>query len=116
MVRMLRRVAFVMVVGAVVAAVVRSSRLRGGAPPSFAPAAWPPFEPVAQPDSPASVLPVAWVLPVDGRPPEGYPVKANESSKIFHVPGGRFYDRTRAERCYADAEAAIADGYRAAKA
>jgi hypothetical protein len=34
---------------------------------------------------------------------------------IFHVPGGRFYDRTRPERCYATESAAIADGFRRSK-
>ena len=57
----------------------------------------------------------SWVAPVAGRCPEGYPIKANDNSGIYHVPGGRFYDRTVPERCYADAEAAEADGYRAAK-
>lgn len=57
-----------------------------------------------------------WVAPVDGQCPQGYPIKANDNSMIFHVPGGRFYDRTVPERCYADADAATADGYRAAKA
>lgn len=45
-----------------------------------------------------------------------HPVKANDNSGIFHVPGGRFYDRTRAQRCYAEAADAIADGYRVSKA
>src|SRR5215212_10153259 len=53
--------------------------------------------------------PVAlWVAAIDGGCPDGYPVKANTNSGIYHVPGGRFYERTRAERCYAhtaDAEA-----------
>ena len=57
-----------------------------------------------------------WVAPVNGDCPDGYPVKANDNSGIFHVPGGRFYDRTVAERCYANAEDALADGYRPAKA
>ena len=57
-----------------------------------------------------------WVPPVDGQCPDGYPVKANASSMIFHVPGGRFYSRTVPERCYAKADDAAADGYRAAKA
>lgn len=52
----------------------------------------------------------------DGTCPVTYPVKANDDSKIFHVPGGRFYDRTKAERCYARPEDAASDGYRAAKA
>jgi hypothetical protein len=55
-----------------------------------------------------------WMAPVDGKCPDGYPLKAN--ARIFHAPGGRFYDRTAAERCYARAEDAIADGYRPAKA
>jgi hypothetical protein len=59
----------------------------------------------------------AWVDPLDdGACPATHPVKANDHSGIFHVPGGRFYDRTVAVRCYADAESATADGYRAAKA
>lgn len=57
-----------------------------------------------------------WVEPVDGACPDGYPIKANSSSKIFHVPGGRSYARTIPERCYASAADAEADGYRAAKA
>ncbi len=56
-----------------------------------------------------------WVEPVDGECPDGFAIKANDNSGIFHVPGGRFYDRTGAERCYARAEDAEADGYRAAK-
>jgi hypothetical protein len=60
--------------------------------------------------------PAKWVAPVDGQVPDGYPIKANESSRIFHVPGGRFYTRTTAHRCYANADDAIADGYRQAKA
>jgi hypothetical protein len=57
-----------------------------------------------------------WVLPVNGDCPDGYPLKANDNSKIFHSPGGRFYARTVAERCYANADDAVADGYRPAKA
>jgi hypothetical protein len=56
-----------------------------------------------------------WVAPVDGACPSGYPIKGNSNSRIYHVPGGRFYDRTVPERCYASAAAAEADGYRAAK-
>ena len=56
-----------------------------------------------------------WVPPVDGLCPDGYPIKANDNSGIFHVPGGRFYERTVPERCYADAADAEADGYRRAK-
>lgn len=58
-----------------------------------------------------------WIRPDEnGACPAGYPVKANDNSGIFHLPGGRFYDRTKPERCYSDAVVAAADGYRAAKA
>ena len=50
-----------------------------------------------------------------GACPLTHPVKANANSGIYHVPGGQFYERTKAERCYVDAAAAEADGYRAAK-
>jgi hypothetical protein len=59
----------------------------------------------------------SWVAPLDGGEcPPGYPIKAKDKSGIYHVPGGRSYDRTAAERCYTTAEAAEADGYRPAKA
>lgn len=59
----------------------------------------------------------AWVEPDgDGACPLTHPIKANDNSGIFHVPGGRFYERTRAERCYTTAQAATDDGYRQAKA
>jgi hypothetical protein len=59
----------------------------------------------------------SWVAPLEGGEcPPGYPIKAKDKSGIYHVPGGRSYDRTAAERCYTTAEAAEADGYRPAKA
>jgi hypothetical protein len=58
----------------------------------------------------------AWVEAVNGACPPTHPVKVKTTSGIFHVPGGQFYERTRPERCYVDAAAAEADGYRAAKA
>jgi hypothetical protein len=58
-----------------------------------------------------------WLPPqADGSCPDSHLIKANNNSGIFHVPGGRFYDRTKAERCYATAANAVADGYRPAKA
>lgn len=87
-----------------------------------------PSAPPAQAGPPATPAPIAgvtpapapeviatWVEPVDGTCPLSHPVKANDNSGIFHVPGGRFYDRTKAERCYATPDAATSDGYRAAK-
>jgi hypothetical protein len=77
-----------------------------------------PVEPAATTQGFAAVSqgPTAWVPPIEGACPDGYPIKANDNSGIFHVPGGRFYDRTVPERCYANADAALADGYRQAKA
>jgi hypothetical protein len=66
-------------------------------------------------EAPSATGSQAWVAPVDGACPVSHPIKANANSRIYHQPGGRFYDRTQAERCYADAAAAEADGYRAAK-
>jgi hypothetical protein len=57
----------------------------------------------------------AWCEPTDGACPSSHPVKAKLSSGIFHVPGGFSYDRTIPDRCYVDAAAAQADGFRAAK-
>lgn len=72
------------------------------------PPEWPPL------DVPAEAG--AWVDALDdGSCPISHPIKANDKSSIFHVPGGRFYDRTKPERCYADTEGAVADGYRQAK-
>jgi hypothetical protein len=72
--------------------------------------------PISDTVEPVSDAAARWVAPVDGACPDGYLVKANDNSGIFHVPGGRFYDRTVAERCYANADDAVADGYRPAKA
>ena len=47
--------------------------------------------------------------------PDSHPVKANDSSGIYHVPGQQHYGRTNARHCYASAAAAQADGYRAAE-
>ena len=68
------------------------------------------------PPAPGADVTARWLPPLDGGCPEGYPVKANDNSGIYHLPGGRFYERTVPERCYAAAEGAEADGYRRAKA
>lgn len=97
-----------------------NSRRAAGAAPASRPAA-----PQPEPDRPdAAVQPAvvhagapdpAWVEPVDGGCPLSHPVKANANSGIFHVPGGRFYERTKPERCYRSPEAAADDGFRPAK-
>jgi large subunit ribosomal protein L17 len=47
----------------------------------------------------------------DGSQPEGYPIKGNADSMLYHVPDSPFYDRTIAEVWFADTEAAEAAGY-----
>ncbi len=99
-----------------VAAVGDLATAAAGAPPSEST----PSESTPSPTTPtvsALAEPAgAWVAPLpDGSCPASHPVKANDNSGIFHEPGGRFYARTRAERCYVDAAAAAADGYRPAK-
>ena len=47
--------------------------------------------------------------------PDSHPVKANDNSGIYHVPGQQHYGKTNARHCYASASAAQAGGYRAAR-
>jgi large subunit ribosomal protein L4 len=47
----------------------------------------------------------------DGSEPEGFPVKGNESSKLYHLPGTSFYNRTEAEVWFASAEDAENAGF-----
>jgi hypothetical protein len=80
---------------------------------------WPPFAPVPTTDDVAPVRAPdpapGWRAAAGDSCPDGYPVKVNVKSGIFHVPGGRFYDRIHADRCYGSAADAEADGYRASK-
>lgn len=115
MMRWLRRLFWLGLLAGVGCAVYRGVARRQSTPasaPQWSPA--PSAPPRKEAEAPTAAA--QWVLPVDGECPSGYQIKANESSKIFHVPGGRFYARTVPERCYASAEDATADGYRPAKA
>jgi large subunit ribosomal protein L4 len=47
----------------------------------------------------------------DDAEPEGFPIKGNASSKLYHVPGSAFYNRTVAEVWFRTAEAAEAAGF-----
>jgi hypothetical protein len=67
------------------------------------------------PDAPITTETAAWVEPDDGACPATHPVKVKLASGIFHVPGGLAYDRTAPDRCYRDAAAAEADGFRPSK-
>ena len=90
--------------------------------PGWGPAPFP-FPPAPRPADGSTVTSAdsdgrpTWREPEpDGSCPEGFPVKGKSASGIFHVPGGASYDRTRPDRCYADAAAAERDGLRAARA
>jgi len=51
-------------------------------------------------------------LPLDDdSEPEGFPIKGNASSKLYHVPGSAFYKRTVAEVWFRTPEAAEAAGF-----
>jgi hypothetical protein len=120
---------------AVLAAVVAVIRARRPEPAPAAPAGsatWPPLDlptgaedrstpadadssPDAD-DSDTSTGERTWIDPEpDGSCPLSHPIKLNEPSGIFHVPDGQFYARTKAERCYANAADAEADGFRASR-
>lgn len=43
--------------------------------------------------------------------PDGFEIKGNASSKLYHVPGSSFYDRTKAEVWFATNEDAEAAGF-----
>jgi hypothetical protein len=134
MVTTLRRSLWLLLFGAVGGAAWAWWRDHNAPPSPSGPPEWPPLEPatpvkpstgtasivnalVDAPEARSTVDIGDWVSPNDDAScPPSHPIKANDNSGIFHVPGGRFYERTRAERCYATAEAAVADGYRQAKA
>ena len=47
----------------------------------------------------------------DGSQPEGFPVKGNADSGLFHEPDGQWYDATEAEFYFKSAEDAEAAGF-----
>ncbi len=60
------------------------------------------------PYGPGSVAP-----PEDGYAPQGYPVKGNADSMMYHTPESQWYEQTVAEVWFADAAAAEAAGFAA---
>jgi large subunit ribosomal protein L22 len=60
------------------------------------------------PYGPGSAAPLA-----DGSAPEGYDIKGNADSMLYHVPGSRHYKQTKAEVYFASTEAAEAAGFAA---
>jgi large subunit ribosomal protein L17 len=47
----------------------------------------------------------------DGSQPEGFPIKGNADSKLYHEPDTQYYDQTEAEVWFATPEAAEAAGF-----
>lgn len=47
----------------------------------------------------------------DGSEPEGFPIKGNANSMLYHTPGSQFYDRTVAEVWFKTEEDAEAAGF-----
>lgn len=65
--------------------------------------------------APAAELPAGAVAAnADGSAPEGYSVKGNADSGLYHVPGSQWYDATEAEFWFVDAAAAEAAGFKPA--
>jgi hypothetical protein len=120
MLKLLRRVVFLGLLAAGVYALWKKLAGPAGDVPAFLgpqgqPSPFPP-SPVVSPAPAAGPEPSgSWVEPDDGACPVSHPVKGKVTSGIFHVPGGQNYERTRADRCYADSIAAEADGMRQAK-
>ncbi len=115
----IRKILTLGVIGALVAKAVRV--LRGDPAPDFSRhptvdgGPQPVVAPRVAPVVPAVATEATWQAAADGTCPEGFPVKAKLKSGIFHLPGMLAYDRTSPDRCYPSAEAAEADGLRAAK-
>ncbi len=49
--------------------------------------------------------------PEDGSQPDGFPIKGNADSMLYHVPGSEYYDRTVAEVWFATKEDAEQAGF-----
>ena len=66
-------------------------------------------------DAPAVDLPAGAAPPnEDGSAPEGYPVKGNANSGLYHEPDGQWYEQTEAEFWFKSAEDAEAAGFKKA--
>ena len=61
---------------------------------------------IVEPHGPGSAAPFA-----DGSGPEGYDIKGNAQSMLYHEPGSRYYAATKAEVYFASSEAAEAAGF-----
>ncbi|MFF2276662.1 hypothetical protein [Agromyces sp. NPDC058126] len=63
----------------------------------------------------AVVVPGSTIPVVDWTCPSWAPIKGNQSSMIYHMPGQRYYNATNPEMCFSTERAAVSAGYRKAK-
>jgi hypothetical protein len=117
---MWRSLVRLLAIGALVGAVVAFLRMRTGDGAHVAAPEWPTLTPLAtQPTEIRTETPAGredqGESAADGGPAADLPIKAKTSSGIYHAPGGRFYDRTVADKLFATAADAEADGYRPSK-
>ncbi len=63
---------------------------------------------VEGPHGPGSAMPFA-----DGSGPDSHPIKGNDQSMLYHVPGSRYFKATKAEMYFATVEDAERAGYAA---
>jgi large subunit ribosomal protein L4 len=90
-------------------AVARESEV-AEAPKAKKAAAKPAEEP-ADADEPLDFGPGSHLPLEDGSEPEGFPIKGNATSKLYHVPGSSHYNRTVAEVWFATEEDAENAGF-----
>ncbi|GAA5026553.1 hypothetical protein GCM10023258_20410 [Terrabacter aeriphilus] len=89
---------------------------RAAKPAAAEPAAEPAAE-VETTEAPAAEVPEGAVAATeDGAAPEGYTVKGNADSGLYHEPDGQWYEQTVAEFWFKSAEDAEAAGYKKAGA
>ncbi len=100
------------------AAAKKAAAKKAAAPKAEKPAAEKAEKAPAKVAALADIAPAAADLPKgaaaaneDGSAPEGYDIKGNADSGLYHVPGSAFYNRTVAEFWFATAEDAEAAGF-----
>lgn len=77
---------------------------------------WIPPQPAPKPKpAPAPTPAPHYQKSTSGNCSPQFPIKGNKNSGIYHVPGQRYYNSTRAEECFATEAAAKNAGYRKAR-
>lgn len=120
----LRRISWIILFSAIGGAILAWRRSQADVLAPLTLPEWPEFSPAttspngsSPPATQESAEPAAsWLKPLaDGSCPPSHPIKAKKGSGIYHVAGGRFYERTKPDRCYATESAAVSGGYRKSK-